>query len=140
MDTQNDYSNDERMRILRMVEEGKISAGEGASLLDAMEKGRKTGKTSNRPLPSPVAGRDAGDARWFRVRVTDMATGRSKATVNIPMGLMDWGLRIGAQFAPEVGGYDLNELSRMLREEGLDGKIIDVVDEEDGDHVEIFVE
>jgi len=134
MDTQSGNSGDERMRILRMVEEGKISAGDGVSLLDATEKGRKTGKSANRP---PVS---SGDGRWFRVQVTDLSTGRSKATVNIPMGLMDWGLRIGAQFAPEVSNYNLDELSRILREEGMGGKIIDVVDEEDGEHVEIFVD
>jgi hypothetical protein len=140
METQNGNSNDERLRILRMVEEGKISASEGISLLDAIEKGRKAGKSPNRLPASTGAGREAGAARWFRVQVTDLFTGRSKATVNIPMGLMDWGLRIGAQFAPEVSNYNLDELSRILREEGMGGKIIDVVDDEDGEHVEIFVD
>jgi hypothetical protein len=140
MDTYNNYSNDERMRILRMVEEGKLSAGEGVSLLEAIEKGQKPNKNAHRALPGQAAAREPGEARWFRVRVTDLATGRSKATVNIPMGLMDWGLRIGAQFAPEVNNYDLTELTRVLREDGVNGKIVDVIDDEDGEHVEIFIE
>ncbi len=74
------------------------------------------------------------------MRVTDLDTGRSKATVNIPFSLMDWGLRIGAKFAPEVAEYNLGELTRILREGELGGKIIDVTDDEDGEHVEIFVE
>jgi hypothetical protein len=138
MNAQPSSQDDEKMRILRMVEEGKISAGEGISLLEAWERGRKPARSPNRPTAG--SGSASGGQRWLRVRVTDLFTGRSKATVNIPFGLMDWGLRIGAQFAPEVGSYDLQELSRILSEEGVDGKIVDVVDEEDGEHVEIFVE
>jgi hypothetical protein len=52
---------------------------------------------------------------------------------------MDWGLKIGAQFAPEVSDVNLTQLGEALRS-GVEGKIIDVVDEEDGEHVEIFVE
>lgn len=128
----------EKLRILRMVEEGKISATEGISLLEALESGRRPARSSSRPV-SGGSKAEAGP-RWLRVRVTDLDTGRSKATVNIPFGLMDWGLRIGAQFAPEVGSYDLKELSRVLSEEGVEGKIVDVIDDEDGEHVEIYVE
>jgi hypothetical protein len=135
MNAQPSSQDNEKMRILRMVEEGKISASEGISLLEAWERGRKPAKGQNRPASSA-----SGGQRWLRVRVTDLYTGRSKATVNIPFGLMDWGLRIGAQFAPEVGSYDLEELSRILSEEGVNGKIVDVTDEEDGEHVEIYVD
>ena len=62
-----------------------------------------------------------------------------KALVNLPIGLMDWGLRVGAQFAPEMEGLDLGELSEILRS-GADGKIVEVIDEEDGEHVEIYIE
>ena len=123
---------EERLRVLRMVEEGKLNAAEGINLLETLSQGQKSAKAPAR------AG--ANGPQWFRVRVTDLDTGRSKATVNIPMSLMDWGLRIGAKFAPEVADYNLNELTRILREDGLNGKIIDVVDDEDGEHVEIFVE
>ena len=59
--------------------------------------------------------------------------------VNLPIGLMDWGLRVGAQFAPEMEGLDLGELSEILRS-GADGKIVEVIDEEDGERVEIYIE
>jgi len=138
MNAQASKPEDEKLRILRMVEEGKISASEGISLLEALEYGRKAPRGPSHPaLPAGTAG---GSPRWLRVRVTDLDTGRSKATVNIPFGLMDWGLRIGAHFAPEMGGYDLQELSRVLSEEGVDGKIVDVIDDEDGEHVEIYVD
>ncbi len=139
MDVKPGSVEDERIRILRMVEEGKISASEGVSLLDALGARPRQAAPHPRGLP-PAGGAAANGPRWFRVRVTDAETGRSKATVNIPLALMDWGLRIGAQFAPEVAQYDLGELSRVLTEEELGGKIIDVVDDDDNEHVEIFVE
>jgi hypothetical protein len=139
MNAQSSNTEDERLRILRMVEEGKISANDGISLLEALESGRKTTRGPSRPALN-AGSAVGGGHRWVHVRVTDLNTGRSKATVNIPFGLMDWGLRIGAQFAPEVGGFDLEELSRVLREEGVDGKIVDVIDDEDGEHVEIYVD
>lgn len=126
-----DNNLDERQRILKMVEDGKVTASEAADLLGAMGQSKKTERPGRQPM-------NLG-ARWFRVRVTDLVTGKSKATVSIPMGLMDWGLKIGAQFAPEIGDLDLEELSDVLQS-GADGKIIDVIDDEDGEHVEIFVE
>ena len=80
-----------------------------------------------------------GAARWLRVRVTDVATGRSKATVQIPIALLDAGMKIGAHFAPEVEGVDMSTIMEALRS-GMTGKIVDVIDDADGEHVEIFVE
>jgi hypothetical protein len=68
-----------------------------------------------------------------------MRTGRSKASVQIPIALVDAGLKIGAHFAPEVDGVDMSNVMEALRS-GITGKIIDVTDEDDGEHVEIFVE
>jgi hypothetical protein len=123
---------EERMKILKMIEEGKLSAEEGAKLLAALSDTRR-GSTP------PIAPRGPGSPRWMRVRVTDIKTGRARATVQIPLGLIDAGLKIGAHFAPEVDGVDMNELMEALRS-GVTGKIIDVIDEKDGEHVEIYVE
>ena len=90
-------------------------------------------------MPTPPRPPGAGGARMLRVRVTDTRTGRSKASVQIPLALVDAGLKIGAHFAPEVQGVDMSNVMEALRM-GVTGKIIDVTDEEDGEHVEIFVE
>ncbi len=132
MDNKATNVEEERLRVLRMVEEGKLNASEGINLLETLAQGQKSAKA--------LARAGSGGAQWFRVHVTDLDTGRSKATVNIPLNLMDWGLRIGAKFAPEVADDNLNELTKILREDGMNGKIIDVVDEEDVEHVEIFIE
>lgn len=133
MKSQTLTENEERVRILRMIEDGRLTASEGASLLDALGADRQ-----NRPR-EPNKNQKSTSDRWFRVRVTNMYTGKAKATVNIPMRLMDWGLKIGAQFAPEVADVDLDEIGEMIRS-GVEGKIVEVIDEEDGEHVEIFVE
>jgi hypothetical protein len=123
---------DERMMILKMIEEGTVSADEGARLLSSVDRG-------NDKTPRQVVKRAKSSGKWFRVRVTDTRTGTNKATVSLPLALMDWGLRVGAHFAPEVGNIDLGELSDILSE-GMEGKIVDVIDDEDGEHVEIFID
>lgn len=75
----------------------------------------------------------------MRIRVTDVRSGRSKASVQIPLALVDAGMKIGAHFAPEIEGVDMSNVMDALRM-GVTGKIIDVMDEEDGEHVEIYVE
>lgn len=49
---------------------------------------------------------------------------------------MDVGLNIAAKYAPDVA---FDELIAAIQE-GAQGKLIDVYDEEDGEHVEIFIE
>ena len=124
-------SSEERMKILKMIEEGKLSVEEGTKLLSALSERRVP--TPPRPLGVP------GGPRWLRIRVTDVHTGRSKASVQIPLALVDAGMKIGAHFAPEVEGVDMSNVMEALRS-GVTGKIIDVIDEEDGEHVEIYVE
>ncbi len=46
---------------------------------------------------------------------------------------------MGAKFAPEIDGAQYENIMEAIRS-GQQGKIIDVFDEEDGEHVEIFVE
>jgi hypothetical protein len=123
-------SAEERMKILKMIEEGKLSAEEGTKLLSAL--------SVKRPLPPRAPGMPGG-AKWLRIRVTDTRSGRSKASVQIPLALVDAGLKIGAHFAPEVEGVDMSNVMEALRS-GVTGKIIDVTDDEDGEHVEIYIE
>jgi hypothetical protein len=123
---------EERMKILKMIQEDKITAEEGAKLLAALKESRKPNiGRANTPAWGPRG--------WLRVRVTDSMSGKTKVNVNLPLGLMDAGLRIGAQYAPELQGIDLAQLINEVKS-GASGKIIDVVDEEDGEHVEIFIE
>jgi hypothetical protein len=127
-------SANERLKILQMLDEEKITAEEAATLLRAMEGGGRRATMPPRP-PSPPG----GGGRFLRIRVTDMASGTGKVNVTIPIGLVSAGLRIAERFAPEFEGLDLAELEEVITS-GVDGKIVEVMDAEDNEMVEIYVE
>jgi hypothetical protein len=120
---------EERMRILKMVSDKQITAEEGADLLDALRVGDAEARDSAEP----------GSARWLRVRVTDRMTGKTKVHVNVPMGLVEAGLKMGARFAPDMSGMDLQAIHGAFKS-GYQGKIVDVDDQEKNERVEVFVE
>jgi hypothetical protein len=108
-----------------MIEGGQITAEEGAKLLSALEE------------PSRVERRE-GAPRWFRVRVTDMNTGKQKVNINLPLKLLDVGAKVGAKFAAPAD-LDIEEIVKAIKD-GAEGKIVDVEDIEDGERVEVYVE
>jgi DUF4097 and DUF4098 domain-containing protein YvlB len=120
---------EERMKILKMIDEGKITAEEGAKLLSTLTESRKS-------VAKPSLRTSVGGARWLKIRVTDMVTGKSKATVNLPLNMVDAGLNIASKYAPDIAFEELVEAINA----GAEGKIIDVQDEVDNEHVEIFIE
>ena len=121
---------EERMQILKMIEDGTITADEGAKLLAALEEGACKGEQNAAP---------GGQARWMRIRVTDLNTGRAKVNINLPMGLVRLGVKMGARFAPEMEDIDLDEVIQAIKE-GAQGKIVEVEDEEDNERVQIYIE
>ncbi len=123
-------TDDERIKILQMLEEEKITAEEATSLLRALGGGRRA--TSEGSALS-------GDNRYLHVRVTDMASGKNKVNVTLPMSLVGAGLRMAERFAPEFEGFDMQELEEALVS-GAVGKIVEVRDEEDNELVEIYIE
>jgi hypothetical protein len=121
-------TSEERLKILKMVEESKISAAEGARLLAALSKAEKRRSAGN-----------LGEGRWLRVRVTDVESGKTSVNVNLPISLVNVGLRMGARFVPEMEGMSTSELDEAIRQ-GVTGKIIDLVDEQEGQRVEVYLE
>jgi hypothetical protein len=78
--------------------------------------------------------------KWLRVRVTDLQTGKSKANVRIPVSLADFGMKMAAKYAPDsLIDLDMNQIMAAVKD-GSDGLLVDVEDEEKGEHVEVFVE
>ena len=121
----------ERLQILKMVEQGQISAEEGAKLLEALEEGIGKMQTASQ--------KGSQQARWLRIRVSNLASGGDKVNIAIPFRLVDLGLRIGARFAPNIEDLDVEKVVQAIRE-GTVGKVVDVQDIEGGERVEIFVE
>ena len=124
---------EERMRVLKLVEEGKISADEGARLLAALGKN----DTQTHRLRSRTDSRSDGESRWLRLRVSDTQTGKTRVNMTIPLGLVNMGLAVGARFVPDVAELDVEAVRNALRS-GLHGKILEVRDE--NELVEIFVD
>jgi hypothetical protein len=120
---------EERLRVLKMLDEGKITADQAAQLIAALEGDRGAGPTGPRP----------GTGRTVRVVVTDMETGRPRVNVRLPSGLMDLALRFGARFGSRYGSLDLEDLMDAVHA-GASGKLVDVTDESGGQRVEVFVE
>ena len=119
-------SPDERIQVLKMIEEGKIDADEGASLLRAL--GEK---------PKGFAA-DPGDRRMLRVQVDDTHGGRRKVNVVLPMRLVNAGLKIANQYLDEETSEHAAALYEAIRT-GETGKIVEVF-EDDGEHVQIYLE
>lgn len=124
-------TSEERMKILKMISEDKITAEEGAQLLGALTQRSDKPRSEQR---SNLA------SQMLRVRVTDMNSGKTKVNVNVPMRLVDAGLNIAAQYTPEMENGQMLEAVKEALSENMTGKIVDVIDEEDGEHVEIFIE
>lgn len=126
--------NEEKMMILKMLQEGKISAEEAAKLLESLESGGKK-KDEKKQTDEPRK----GEGKFFRVSITDTVTGRSRANIRMPLSVMGIGMKFGAHFAPQIDGVESDQLMEAIRN-GQVGKIIDVFDDDDGEHVEIFIE
>jgi hypothetical protein len=127
-------SNDERMKVMKLVQDGKISPEEGMELIDLLESRDKTGKVDPTVEHGPKE-----QAKWVRIRVTDLDTGRQSVNVRLPLGLVNAGAKLGAKFTPEVEGIDLTEILKAAREGGM-GNILEVEDDNDHERVEIFLE
>lgn len=119
---------EERLRILKMIEQGQISADEAARLLAAL------GEKERRSEEPPAAERGP---RRFRIRVFDLETGRQKIDLALPWVMLNVGIRMGAQFAPE--GIDMNAITEAIQS-GSEGKIVEYEDREKSERVELFVE
>jgi len=117
---------EDRMQVLKMLEDGKITSDDAAKLLDAMEP--------DRPAD------DACGGKRLLIKVTDARTGKKKVNLKIPIALA----KIATKFIPAKS-------KRKLAEEGVDvdtvlsqvmtgnlGKIVDV--ESDEDLVEVTIE
>ena len=125
----------EKMQILTMIQDGKITPEEGARLLDALENNIEfEGQSNNKK------------AKWLKIKVFDPEDG-AKVNIKLPISLISIGANVGiklaTKFSPEfkeVGftDNDMNEILDIIKS-GEVGKIIEV-DTEKGEKVEIVIE
>lgn len=121
---------EERMQILEMVEDGKINAAEAMELLAALERNEQE------IIPKK-------DVKWLKVRVKTMED-QPKVTVNIPISLVDVGLKLAKTYDPKLkeSGLEKLNIEEILEavKNGAEGKIVDVIDEENQTKVKVYVE
>lgn len=129
---------EERVKILKMLQEGRISPEAATDLLQAMEDDVPAPLDVAPANPFP-ASEPGSKPRWLRVRVTDMSSGRPRVNVRLPISLVSLGLKVGAKYAPEIEGMDVSALLEAAQESET-GPFVDVYDHEDGERVEVFLE
>jgi hypothetical protein len=130
-------TSEERVKILKMVQEGKLSAEQAVELLTVLDS--PSNQPGGIPPVPPIPPLSARPGRWFRVRITDTDTGKVRVNVRMPVSMLNAGMKMGMRFSPEVQGLNPDELIEAIRT-GEAGQIVDVYDEEDGEHVEVFIE
>ena len=133
-----------RMEILELLSNGKITAAEAANLLSDIGEPTATetappAEKAPTPTPPPSAAKDGQEPSWFRVRVANLETGKNRVTVNIPIRMMKFGLKIGSRFSPEIENLDWNELTGMMKDM-KSGMLVDVQDEDSNEHVQVYLD
>lgn len=138
-------TSEERMRLLKMVEEGKLSPEEAAKLLTLLTESASPRKGA---AASGVAGDAAGfvpastRARNVRIRVADARPGKRGTNVNLtlPIGLVGVLVKVADRFIPpeERERINVNDIWHAIHS-GATGKIVDMVGDE-GERVEIILE
>ena len=119
---------EERLRILKLIESGQVSAEEGGQLIEAL--------AANQERDRP---RGAAQPRVLRVRVTDVGSRRQKINVTIPVSLVGIGLKLGAKLARRIESANADQIMHAI-EGGTLGRIFEMQDLDEGERVEIFVE
>ena len=126
---------EERLQILKMIQEGVITVEEGSKLLAALVAGESHESASRAETPLLGYSHSSPEnRRWLRIRVTEREGGRTRVNLTVPLALLDWGMRFA-----EVGGVNLGLLREVVRG-GAEGKILEVDETGSGERVEIFVE
>ena len=119
----------ERLRVLKMLEAGQITADEAAKLLDALQssQGRAQARAAGRTL---------------RVRAVD-TSGRTLADVRLPLSvaqtLAKAGIRLGELWSPSLGDDALSGILAAV-ESGQPGRVVQWAEGDTGRQVEISVE
>ncbi len=129
---------DERKKVLDLLESGRITADQASELLRALGSAPRAEPAPALPASPP---RRVGTARMLRISIDaagdESDRSRAKVRVNVPLGLAKFATRFLPQDAKdelESQGIDLSELITAISTETPEGRLvdIDVDDDEDG--------
>jgi hypothetical protein len=121
------------------IEETKASARETVKEAHEYAQKIKEQKLETDETRKTFAESASRGPRYFHLSVTDTHTGKSRVDVRMPVGVITAGVKLGAHFSPEIHGMDTNHLLEMISE-GDTGKVMDIVDDDDCEHVVVTLE
>ena len=126
---------DERLRILKMVEDGTITAEQAAELMKAMGVEEES--------QVPAKSKAGYDKKMFRI-IVDSVDG-DKVNVQFPVGAIKKILKVTGKLPSadkDLQGVDLEQMMDAISEcldDGLDGDFVNV-EAADGSTVKVFVD
>lgn len=134
---------DDTLRILQMLENGTINATQAAELLNAIQnEPRKSIQTEVTDVTQ--AEENKKRAKWLRILVTDTNTEKKKVNIRVPMALIHLFGKSQMLKNINIGNGNKLDLDETMLDEALNngepGIIVDVEDEDDGEHVLIALE
>jgi hypothetical protein len=141
-----------RKEILEMLSAGEIDVTRATELLNAV--GPSPAESADPAPPAPPAAPAtlaASEApavstsgktgrRWLHVHVSDLASGQSRVRVNVPLGLVNFGLKVGARFTDELTDGLVDDVMEILEDDELTGTLVEVEDVEDNERVHIYID
>src|SRR5438477_2517563 len=106
----------DRLRVLELLEQQKITAAEAAELLAALgDRGRDARRRDRHRWLAEELAPAVDRARWFRVRVTDLRTGQLRTNVSVPIGMVGFGLGFARRFRHIPGVEHVDDLFDAVR-------------------------
>jgi hypothetical protein len=138
-----------RKQILEMLSAGEIDVTRATELLNEMRTGDPVPAVEpppEPPVPPPAPEehlpekRSKSGPRWLHIHVSDLESGKGRVRVNVPLGLVHFGLRIGARFTDEVDNDVIREVVDALDDHQLTGTLVEVEDVKDNERVHIFID
>ncbi len=113
---------EERMQILEMLKDDKITTDDAAKLLEALDADERRGRAETRNI---------------HIRVFE--NGKDKVNVNIPISLARLALNLVPKDVVQDQNLDLRSLITSI-EAGFRGKLVEADIPEEGRKIEVFVE
>ena len=80
-------------------------------------------------------------AKWLHLRISEEGRRRVALSFPLPLSLAAWALRVSQRFLPQLAGTGVDELIIALRDSDVGDEVlvIDVQDDENGEHVQLYV-
>ncbi len=109
---------EERYRILKLVEEGKVKAEEAEELLKKLDENLEKEK------------------RFLKVNIVE--NGKTKVNLVIPLSLLRWGLKLASKYGGEYSdklNISPEEIEAIINDPDFKGRLVDINVEEENTQV-----